>query len=173
MDRPGEDPNAQIEVFYDAACPICTRASEMLHRLDRRGRLRLTPLQAAEGLPISKSELMERLHVRFIKDGRIASGAGAVAAACARIPVLWPLAAIVWAAVRTGWGEPLYRFIANRRMAFPLPLRSCSTACRKPDATKGILATPEDAENPFPHSRQGDPAQFGPRARPDPTAPAD
>lgn len=134
MKRPREGPGPQIEVFYDAECPICTRASEMLRQLDRRGRLRLIPLQAAEGLPVSKSELMERLHVRFIKNGRIASGAGAVASACARIPVLWPLAAVVWAAVRTGWGEPLYRFIANRRTV--LPLRHCSTACRKPDAPK-------------------------------------
>ena len=37
-----------IEVFYDGACPLCTREMKMLARHDRRGRIRFTDITASD-----------------------------------------------------------------------------------------------------------------------------
>jgi len=63
-----------IQVFYDGACPLCTREMKMLARRDRRGRIRFTDIAAA-GFDaaiygLSWTALMERIHGR-LPDGTI------------------------------------------------------------------------------------------------------
>ena len=69
--------NFEIEVFYDGACPLCTREIHLLRGRDRRARIRFTDIAAegfdagAVGLPWEA--LMERIHGR-LPDGTIIEG---------------------------------------------------------------------------------------------------
>ena len=69
--------NFDIEVFYDGACPLCTREINLLRRRDRRARIRFTDI-AAEGFDacavgLTWRALMERIHGR-LPDGTIIEG---------------------------------------------------------------------------------------------------
>lgn len=63
----------QFEVFYDGACPLCTREILLLMRLDRAGRIRFTDIAAAgfdaAALGLDWATLMNTIH------GRLPSGA--------------------------------------------------------------------------------------------------
>jgi predicted DCC family thiol-disulfide oxidoreductase YuxK len=59
---------SEIEVFYDGGCPVCLREVRVLRRLDRRGLIRFTDIdapgfQASEGSP-GFDDLMARIHAR-------------------------------------------------------------------------------------------------------------
>ena len=70
-------PAADLELFYDGACPLCAREARALRRLDRRGRLTLTDLAAPgfdageTGVPMER--LLARIHGR-LPDGTIVEG---------------------------------------------------------------------------------------------------
>lgn len=69
--------NFEIEVFYDGACPLCTREITMLRKRDRRARIRFTDI-AAEGFDagavgLTWQALMARIHGR-LPDGTIIEG---------------------------------------------------------------------------------------------------
>lgn len=84
------DTAAQVEVWYDGACPLCAREIALLRRLDWRGRIRFSDLTSADiACPLERELLLTRLHAR--EGGVILSGAAAFAAMWRAIPVLWPL----------------------------------------------------------------------------------
>ncbi len=67
------DPAApSFEVFYDGGCPLCKREIALIHRLDRRGRLKFTDIDApdfrAEAVGKTQDELMAQIY------GRLADG---------------------------------------------------------------------------------------------------
>lgn len=66
-----------IEVFYDGACPLCTREIRMLQRLDRRQRIRFVDIAAdgfaAGSIGLSWQTLMQRIHGR-LPDGTLVEG---------------------------------------------------------------------------------------------------
>jgi predicted DCC family thiol-disulfide oxidoreductase YuxK len=69
--------NFEIEVFYDGACPLCSREIDLLRRRDREARIRFTDI-AAEGFDASVvgltwETLMARIHGR-LPDGTIVEG---------------------------------------------------------------------------------------------------
>ena len=80
-----------VKVWYDGACPLCTREIALMRRLDRRGRI--TFLDVAAGAdpscPIDRATLLARFHAE--EDGTIHSGAAAFAAMWRAIPLLRPL----------------------------------------------------------------------------------
>jgi len=90
------DPAApQFEVFYDGGCPLCKREIGLIRRLDRRGRLRFTDIDApefrAEAVGKTQEELMAQIYGR-LPDGTWVKGVevfrqlyGAVGLA----PVVW------------------------------------------------------------------------------------
>jgi predicted DCC family thiol-disulfide oxidoreductase YuxK len=66
-----------VEVFYDGACPLCTREMDMLRARDRRARIRFTDI-AAEGFDAAAvgvpwDVLMARIHGR-LPDGTLIEG---------------------------------------------------------------------------------------------------
>ena len=70
-------PTADLELFYDGACPLCARETRALRRLDRQGRLRLTDLAAPGFDPAEAGVPMERLLARIhgrLPDGTIVEG---------------------------------------------------------------------------------------------------
>ena len=63
-----ESSGSDIEVFYDGGCPVCLREVRVIRRLDRRGRIRFTDIdapgfQAPEDSP-GFDDLMARIHAR-------------------------------------------------------------------------------------------------------------
>ncbi|QEG37451.1 thiol-disulfide oxidoreductase DCC family protein [Bythopirellula goksoeyrii] len=62
-------PNYEIEVFYDGGCPLCLREISMLHRWDKRSKIRFTDIDApsfeADEIGKSYQELMARMHARL------------------------------------------------------------------------------------------------------------
>jgi predicted DCC family thiol-disulfide oxidoreductase YuxK len=84
---------AQLTVFYDADCGVCTMTARILHIVDTARRLRLTPLQHLELLSPGDPDrhaLLSRLHARDA-NGRWSAGGDAVREIAAAIPLLFPL----------------------------------------------------------------------------------
>lgn len=64
-----------IEVFYDADCPLCQREIDLLRRRDRRQRIVFTSITDVDfpGLGKTRDELMAEIHGR-LPDGTVISG---------------------------------------------------------------------------------------------------
>ena len=69
--------NFEIEVFYDGACPLCSREIDMLRRRDHQARIRFTDIAAAgfdaSSLGLTWEALMARIHGR-LPDGTLIEG---------------------------------------------------------------------------------------------------
>ena len=67
-----------FEVFYDGDCPLCLREINMLSKLDRRSRLKLTDIAAPDFDAMATTgrswqELMDEIHGR-LPDGTMVTG---------------------------------------------------------------------------------------------------
>lgn len=66
-----------VEVFYDGACPMCSREIAMLQRLDRDRRIRFVDIAAAgfdaAAVGVPHDGLMARIHGR-LPDGTLVQG---------------------------------------------------------------------------------------------------
>jgi predicted DCC family thiol-disulfide oxidoreductase YuxK len=79
-----------VTVWYDGACPLCTREIALMRRLDRRARIQFVDVaDPSSSCPLDRSELLARFHAE--EQGRMLSGAAAFAAMWRAIPVLRPL----------------------------------------------------------------------------------
>lgn len=109
-----------VSVCYDAECGICSASADLLRRVDRVGRLRLVPLQAAPDIPTvaavgASSELRTGLHV-ISADGTFAAGAEALLRLCDALPPLRPFAWLGRLPFLHPFVERLYSLVAaNRR----------------------------------------------------------
>jgi len=80
----------KLIVWYDGACPLCTREIALMRRLDRRSAIDFVNLVDQENAcPIDRDLLLARLHA--MEDGSLLSGAAAFAAMWRAIPLLRPL----------------------------------------------------------------------------------
>ena len=80
----------KLTVWYDGACPLCTREIALIRRLDRAGAIDFVDV-AGEGAvcPIDRAALLARFHAR--EEGVLLSGAAAFAAMWRAVPLLRPL----------------------------------------------------------------------------------
>ncbi len=66
-----------LEVFFDSGCPFCASEVALLRRLDRRGRIRFTDIDAPDFDPaplgLTMEQLMGSIHAR-LPDGRFIDG---------------------------------------------------------------------------------------------------
>ena len=123
MSRWGEDHYAgaaPLRVFYDGRCPLCRRARARYGRAGRLGELRWldvnTHMEELSRLGISKAAALGRIHV-IGPDGRIQTGAAAIAAIWRRLPH-WRyrlLAALTRLPGALPVAERVYDFIARHR----------------------------------------------------------
>ncbi len=83
-------PPPPLTVWFDGACPLCTREIALMRRLDRAGRIDFVDVaQPGASCPIDPALLLARFHAR--EDGVLLSGAAAFAAMWRAIPLLRPL----------------------------------------------------------------------------------
>ena len=98
-----------LTVWFDGACPLCTREIALMRRLDRARRIDFVDVAAPDAsCPIDPALLLARLHAR--EDGVLLDGAAAFGAMWRAIPLLRPLgliaripvvlSALEWAYVR-------------------------------------------------------------------------
>lgn len=81
---------AKVVIWYDGACPLCTREIALMRRLDWRRSLEFHDVSPADAVcPLDRQELLARFHAS--EDGVILSGAAAFAAMWRAIPLLRPL----------------------------------------------------------------------------------
>jgi predicted DCC family thiol-disulfide oxidoreductase YuxK len=80
-----------VRVWFDGACPLCTREIALMRRLDRRGAITFVDVAggADPSCPIDRATLLARFHAE--EDGVVHSGAAAFAAMWRAIPLLSPL----------------------------------------------------------------------------------
>jgi len=79
-----------LTVWFDGACPLCTREIALMRRLDRAGRIEFVDVaEPNASCPIDPALLLARFHAR--EQGVLLSGAAAFAAMWRTIPLLRPL----------------------------------------------------------------------------------
>ena len=79
-----------LTVWFDGACPLCTREIALMRRLDRAQRIDFIDVAEPNATcPIDPARLLARFHAR--EDGVLLSGAAAFAAMWRAIPLLRPL----------------------------------------------------------------------------------
>ena len=117
MLKPERRPPAPT-LIYDASCGFCRRWAARLKRWDRRGRVRLLPLQdpAAPGLAQRRREELERAVHLVRPDGAVFAGAaaarevlaylpgGSLLRAALALPGVMPLAERAYGWVARTWG---------------------------------------------------------------------
>ena len=82
---------ANVKVWFDGACPLCTREISLMRRLDRRGAITFVDVATGDDptCPIDRASLLARFHAE--EHGVVHDGAAAFAAMWRAIPVLRPL----------------------------------------------------------------------------------
>ncbi len=80
-----------VKVWYDGACPLCTREIALMRRLDKRKAITFVDVAsgADPSCPIDRATLLARFHAE--EDGVVHDGAAAFAAMWRAIPLLRPL----------------------------------------------------------------------------------
>ena len=118
-------------VLYDDQCSFCVAQMRILKRLDWFGAIRPLPMSspfAAELVPhLSREQLLEAIRC-VAKDGRVYSGVRCFRYIGMRIPLLVPLAIILWLPGAIWIGDRIYRYIARNRYLISR-LFGCDTAC--------------------------------------------
>lgn len=122
----------QIEVFYDGACPLCTREIRFLRRLDRRGRIRYTDISSeefqAEDYGSTLDTFMSEIHGR-LPDGAWVYGVEVFRRLYAAVG-LGPLVWVTRVPVVAGLLNSAYRVFARNRLRWT---RRCSDSEDKCD----------------------------------------
>lgn len=100
----------RVTVWFDGACPLCTREIALFRRLDRKGAIEFVDVASpGAACPLNRQALLERFHARE-KDQPIVSGAAAFAAMWRVIPILSPFGQIA----RAPWILPALEWIYCR-----------------------------------------------------------
>jgi predicted DCC family thiol-disulfide oxidoreductase YuxK len=116
-------------VFYDGACGLCHRAVRFILAEDRRGTLRLAPLDGAafaRVLPADRRSGLPDSIVVCAADGRILVRAEGVNEVGAALGGLWRLVAEAGRLIPRAAGDRAYDWIASvRHRLFTPPERAC------------------------------------------------
>ncbi len=83
-----------ITVWFDSACPLCSREIRMMRALDWRHAVHFVDIHSDNAAcPINPAQLLARFHAQN-QAGHLVSGAEAFALMWRQIPLFWPLGQI-------------------------------------------------------------------------------
>ncbi|HEX3870215.1 MAG TPA: DUF393 domain-containing protein [Pirellulales bacterium] len=120
LPTPAERPDAAI-VIYDGHCRFCTGAVKKLAKWDLRGRLAYLSLHDPEvgrrWPDVSHDDLMKEMLI-VDREGKRYWGAAAFRWCTLRLPLLWPLAPLMYIPGSLPLWKFLYRNFAKRRYLF-------------------------------------------------------
>ena len=118
-------------VLYDDECPLCTFQMRLLTWLDWFNVVEMVPLsspRAAAAAPqLSREQLLEAIHC-VAANGRIHRGARCIRFLGLRLPLLFPVALILWIPGVIQVAEIIYRWVSRNRH-FLSRLFGCKEAC--------------------------------------------
>lgn len=117
-------PLPRLTVYVDGFCPYCRQAGRLLKRLDLFGTLDVRSFRhdrSFEKYDLTPDALEREMHVivSTASRHRLYGGYAAVTALVRHMPALWPLLPVVWLAERTGYGDRVYHWLADRRVVVP------------------------------------------------------
>jgi len=119
-------------VLYDDQCPLCTFQMRLLTWLDWLNTVSLLPLsspRAAKIAPgLARETLMEAIHC-VTPEGTVYRGARCIRFVGMRMPLLVPLALILWIPGVIWVAEKIYNFISRNRL-FLSRIFGCKEACQ-------------------------------------------
>ncbi len=118
-------------VLYDDECPLCVFQMKMLTWLDWCDQASLRPLRDPEAAALApqleREDLLEAIHC-IAKDGTIYRGARALRFLGMRMPLLLPMAVVLWIPGVIWVAERVYDFVSARRLFFSR-IFGCKGAC--------------------------------------------
>ena len=118
-------------VLYDGECPMCIFQMKALSWLDWRGALALVPLSDPRAQQIApqlgREDLLEAIHC-VTPEGRVYRGARAIRFVGMRLPLLVPVALVLWIPGVIVLAEIIYRWVSRHRLLFSR-LFGCKDAC--------------------------------------------
>ncbi len=118
-------------VLYDSECSLCTFQMKLLTWLDWCDVVRLVPITHAEAVRVAPSlgreELMEAIHC-VTRDGDIHRGARCIRFVGLRMPLLIPLALLLWLPGVIWIAERIYMWVSRNRHLLS-KLFGCKDAC--------------------------------------------
>ncbi len=125
-------------LLYDGECPMCIFQMKVLSWLDWFGVLALVPLsdpRAQEIAPqLRRENLLEAIHC-VTPGGCVYRGARAIRFLGMRLPLLVPLALVMWIPGVIVPAEIIYRWVSRRRLLLSR-IFPCKDACSILPATK-------------------------------------
>jgi predicted DCC family thiol-disulfide oxidoreductase YuxK len=118
-------------VLYDDECPLCTFQMRVLSWLDWRNVLALVPLsdsRAQELAPsLTREDLMEAIHC-ITREKQIHRGARAIRFVGMRLPLLVPVALVLWIPGVILLAEIVYQWVSRNRLLLSRVF-GCKGAC--------------------------------------------
>lgn len=118
-------------VLYDDECPMCVFQMKVLSWLDWRNALALVPLsdpRAKEIAPqITREDLLEAIHC-VTPEGHVYRGARAIRFVGMRLPLLVPVALVLWIPGVIWVAEIAYRWVSRNRHLLSRVF-GCKDAC--------------------------------------------
>lgn len=76
-----------VTIWFDSACPLCSREIALMRRLDRAGRIEFVDLlDQATTCPVAREDMLARFHAR--EGDTLHAGAAAFAAMWRTLPAL-------------------------------------------------------------------------------------
>ncbi|HJZ58779.1 MAG TPA: DUF393 domain-containing protein [Gemmataceae bacterium] len=115
------DPTAgKAVVLYDGMCPLCQRSVRLLKRLDWLGMLHFQDARDTAHLPpceqpLEPARLLEQMHLVTPDRKHAHAGYAAVRWMSWRLPLLWPVAPLLYLPGMPRLGDRLYRWVARNR----------------------------------------------------------
>ena len=106
-------------VLYDDGCPLCTFQMRLITRLDWLNTIAALPLSdpRAQALApqVTREQLLEAIHC-VTAEGRIYRGARCFRFLGMRLPLLTPIALVLWIPGALQIAEIVYRWLSHRRL---------------------------------------------------------
>lgn len=118
-------------VLYDDGCPLCTFQMKLLTWLDWFNRLQLLPISRPEAAALAPgltaAALREAIHC-VTPEGRVHRGARCIRFVGMRLPLLVPVALVLWLPGVIWVAELVYRWVSRNRHLLSR-LFGCKEAC--------------------------------------------
>ncbi len=108
-------------LLYDGHCAFCRKSVDQVRRLDWLGVVRFADARDPAALPATEApldpeRLLAEMHLVPPGGGRVYHGFGALRWLAWRLPLLWPLAPLLYLPGVPALGQRLYLWVARNRL---------------------------------------------------------
>ncbi|WP_242068189.1 DCC1-like thiol-disulfide oxidoreductase family protein [Bacillus thuringiensis] len=138
----------QIMVFYDGWCPFCTKTTKKIHKMDYLNLIDFVSFRdkgIIQENKLSIEKLEEMIHSRKKDAEDVKIGIYSFIQISKRVIPMWCILPALYVSVWFGFGQKLYKFIADRRIIIPSNGCNDSTEC-KIDFEKKESATKDESD---------------------------